>query len=175
MPEPRRRCATDEPGQAKLTSRRIEQIDTANDVGYPLRVIVDGHGELIGPVTEAVAHQHVPTLPAGVLFLRAQQFVEEALGAGIHAHAPTDTLSQWNVAVPAGARIHIAWNVGPSARAAEHQLTIDQRLQRLAVDRVALALPDHGAVGREAEPRQVFEDRGLVFRPRALPIVVFDP
>src|SRR5687767_9772208 len=136
MPEPRRRCATDEPGEAKLTSRRIEQIDTANDVGDPLRVIVDRDGELIGPVTEAVAHQHVPALPAWILFLRAQQFVEEALGAGIHAHAPTDAIGYRNVLFPADARIHVAWNVGPSARATEHQLSIDQRLQRLPVDRV---------------------------------------
>src|SRR5688572_9035694 len=169
MPEPRRRCTTDEPGQAKLTSRRIQQIDTANDVGYPLRVIVHRHGELIGPVTEAVADQHVPALPARVLFLGTHQLVEEAFGAGIHPHAPADALRQRDVAVPASARIHIAWNVGSRTATAEHQLTIDQRLQRLAVDRVALALPGDGAVVREAEPRQVFEDRRLVLRPRTLP------
>src|SRR5687768_6105363 len=128
MPEPRRRGATDEPGQAKLTSRRIEQIDTADDVGDSLRVIVHRHGELIGPVTEAVADQHVPTLPAGVLLLGTQQLVEEALGAGIHTHAPTDALCQRDVAVPASARIHLGWNVGSRTATAEHQLTIDQRL-----------------------------------------------
>jgi hypothetical protein len=39
---------------------------------------------------------------------------------------------------------------------------------------LAIALADHLAVMLEAEPRQVFDDRGLVLEPRSLAIVILD-
>ena len=35
-------------------------------------------------------------------------------------------------------------------------------------------MPDQWTVGREPQPRQILEQRGLIFRAAALPIVILD-
>ena len=48
-------------------------------------------------------------------------------------------------------------------------------MQRLAINRIAFTLPHRRTVSNESQPRQIFEQRGLVLGAAALPIVILDP
>lgn len=65
MKKPRWSRPTKEAGELDLPSRGQEQILTTNDEGHLLVQVVNGHGELIGPVATAVANQHVAALARG--------------------------------------------------------------------------------------------------------------
>src|SRR5687767_12467487 len=130
-------------------------------------MIVNRNGELVGPVAKSVANQHVATLPAGLLLLWPEQLVEKPLDAGIDPHAPSGAVLQRKILLATRARIDIACDIGTRARACKHQLAIDQRLQGLSIDCITLALPDDGTIERKAEPREIFQDRGLIFRARS--------
>src|SRR6185436_20493621 len=105
MPEARRRFAPEQARQPNLASGGRQQILAANHVGDALQVIVDGHGVLIGPVAEAIAHQQIAALLARILFLRPEDFVEEALGTRLDDHAPADVAAEGDALVAAGVRI----------------------------------------------------------------------
>ena len=64
-------------------------------------MIVNRRHELIGPVVEAIAHQQIAALQAGILLLGPEQFIEKTLGARIDAHAPSDAVGEGNIFVAA--------------------------------------------------------------------------
>src|SRR5690349_12732810 len=114
-------------------------------------MIVDGGDELIGPVAEAIAYQQIAALPARLLLLRPEAFVEEAFGARIDPDAPSHGAGQADLFFAAGVGIAPLsgsrlpapgprFNLAARAGAAVDHLAIDQRLQRPSIDRIALAL-----------------------------------
>src|SRR5689334_16975423 len=115
MPEARRRGAAEQARETNLPTRGCKQIFTADHVGDFLQVIVDGRDELIRPVAEAIAHEQIAALPARVLFLWAEEFVEEFLDARIDSHAPTDIVGERDFFLATRVRIKLALNFAAGA------------------------------------------------------------
>src|SRR5581483_7652629 len=178
-----------QPRELNLSPRGVEQILAAHDVRDPLLHVVDRGGELIRPVPLAIADDEVPALQMGALLLRSEPQIDEALDRRLQAHAQRHarTVVQPARAARAGIRelgIDAArrWSrrlrrgdVAARARARVDEPLRAKTLERARVDLAALALPRHPPGPAKAEPRQILEDRGVVGRPAALPIVVLDP
>src|SRR5262245_58221713 len=78
MKEGRRLLAPQRPRQLDLPPRRYQQVVAAYDERHLLCRVVNGRGELIGPMAVAIAHQKVAALLRRTLFLRAVTEVEES-------------------------------------------------------------------------------------------------
>src|SRR3954464_281842 len=97
------RClAAQQAGQANLSAGRRQQVLAAYDDVDPLAEIIDTHRELVGPVAETIADQHVSALLRRVLLLPTQALVDERLDARVDAQAPPGVVSQRQAAVAAG-------------------------------------------------------------------------
>ena len=70
--ERRRPLAAEQPRETDLTAGRRQQVLAADHQVDALAVVVDGGGELVGPVAEPIADQHVAALPRRILFLRSE-------------------------------------------------------------------------------------------------------
>src|SRR5258708_29669062 len=70
--ERRRPLAPEEAREADLAARGRQQILAADHEVDALAVVVDGGGELVGPVAEPIANQDVTALLGRILFLRAE-------------------------------------------------------------------------------------------------------
>jgi hypothetical protein len=65
--------------QTKLTPRGRGEIFTANDVGNPLRHVVDGDRELVRPVAVAIAQQQIAALTVGFMLDHSEEKIVERL------------------------------------------------------------------------------------------------
>jgi hypothetical protein len=100
--------------------------------------------------------------------------VVERFVSGFDADAPAHIVAERDAAVAAGAGIAQPGHVFPRATATVDETRGDQRLERSAIRGVAFALSRRNHVRRKTKPREILEDRCLVFRPAALAIVIFD-
>ena len=147
-----------------------------------LQDVVDGGRPLIRPVAEPIANQQVTALQGGLLLLKSAQQIRERLNARRDPHTPVHIVSERDGAIAAGAAPALKsrpayicrLQLRPRARAAVHEPARYQTREHVAVCLIPLALSRHDLVGHEAEPREVFEDRGFVLRSAALSVVVFD-
>src|SRR3954464_2431570 len=181
-------------GDANLPAGRRQQVLAAYHDVDPLAEIIDTHRELVGPVAETIADQHVSALLRRVLLLPTQALIDERLDAGVHAHAPPGVVSQRQAAVAAVAvvtQFHVRGRTrevrrpkskvrGPAldllARAvARINEPLPREIRnRVAVDRIAFARTDEREVGAIPQPVEILEDARVVLRTAALAIVILD-
>ena len=115
--------AAEQTRELDLPAGRGQQVDAANDQVDALPRVVHGDRELIRPVAEPVANQHVAALLCRRLLLPAEQRILERLDTGRQAHAPADTVRERQVAIAACARILSArrWSPGRAPPAASER------------------------------------------------------
>ena len=190
----RRDLAAEKTRELDLPAGRRQQIHAANDQVDALAPVVHGDRELIRPVAEPVANQHVAALLRRRLFLPAEQRIFEHLDTRRQAHAPAEAVGQRQVAIAARAGIfQLATRVRrgaghrqrtPCAVAGVDQSPVAQPAQCLVVDGLAVALAsitppraEHARgihVGHELQPVEIVEDAAFVLRPAALAVVILD-
>src|SRR4051812_23183280 len=161
MEEGRWRLPAEQAGEANLSAGRRQQVLAADHDVNPLPEVVDTHGELVGPVTEPIADQHVTALLRRVLLLATQALVDERLGPGIYAHAPTGIVTQRQAAFAAVAVVaqFVVRRPTPEVRRPKSKVRgptfdllaravagVDERLLReirdgVAIGRIVFALP----------------------------------
>ena len=83
-----RRRAPEQAGEPELAAGGGEEILAADHEVDPLFPIVDGDGELIGPLAMAVAHEEIAALCHRVLGLWAEPQIIELLGGPTGHHHP---------------------------------------------------------------------------------------
>ena len=98
MQKRRGALAAEQAREPDLPAGRGKQILTANHEIDLLVEIVDADGELISPVAPSIADQHVAALLRRIVLLRSEPPIDEALDAGVHAHAPANAVDQRNPA-----------------------------------------------------------------------------
>src|SRR5258708_5315376 len=147
--ERRRPLAPEEAREADLAARGRQQILAADHEVDALAVVVDGGGELVGPVAEPFANQDVTALLGRILFLRAENLVDECFNSGIHPHPPPDAVSQRQAPLTAPAGVaqfrRSEFDVLYLLPRAITRVDKPQRredVHRFAIDRAALALAD---------------------------------
>jgi D-aminopeptidase len=188
------RClsAAEQPRQPDLTAGRRKQILPADDEVDPLAPIVHGDGELIRPVAQPVADQHVAALCRRVLLLPAHHRIVKNLHPWQQSHAPTEPVAQGQMTIAAATRIA---KLGPDAAGAGLDLAsravarVDEtagakNLDGFPVDGLAVALtavararPEFSGgedVRSEIQPVEVIENAGLIPGQAALAIVILD-
>ena len=183
MVEAWRRRATEQPCEAQLARSGREEVFAANHEVHALIEVVHDDGELIRPVTEAVAHQQVAALRGGRLMHGTEALVDECFLAVVHADATGGRRVGRKRARPAASgvsrflaeaagvvRLEIA--AGTIARIGESGRA--QLLQRGCVALAALALPRCDRIGHESEPVEILDDRVGVFVAASRAIVIFE-
>ena len=75
----------EQPAQANLAAGGAQQVFAANDQVDFLLEVIHNHGEMIRPVTQAIAEQHVAALDGRLLHLLAENGVGESFLARIHS------------------------------------------------------------------------------------------
>jgi hypothetical protein len=191
--EARRFVSTEEARQPDLTAGRLEQIDASNDEVDVLEPVVDGDGELVGPVSEPIAYQHVSALRRRFLALRPESEVVEALDSIIHAQAPAESRGDRLAAFPAPSNVNRfpSWRpwrgrqLRSRAAAAEEEPLSLESLRRRLVDPSAIALSPVARtraiggggedVGAEPEPIEIVEYRRFERLSAPLAVVILDP
>ena len=90
MHEYRRRGPSEQPPEQELAAGRLQQILAPDHEVDAVAEVVHHHGELVGPLAQAVPQQQVPALRRRVLSRGPEPRVLEALDAGIdpEPHAP---------------------------------------------------------------------------------------
>src|SRR4051812_41515554 len=181
-------------GDANLPAGRRQQVLAAYDDIDPLTEVINTHGELVGPVAETIADQHVSALLRGVLLLPTQALVDERLDSRVHAHAPPGTVSQRQAAFAAVAVVAqfvvrgstrevrrpkskvrgASFNLLARAVARVDESLPIQFRDSFTIDRIPLALTDEREVGAITEPVEILEDARVVLRTAALAIVILD-
>ena len=91
MQELRRRLAPQHAGEADLPARRVQQVGAPDHEVDRLLPVVNGDGELVGPVAAPIPDQQVAALGRGILHLGTEPEVVEALDAGIDPHPPAES------------------------------------------------------------------------------------
>ena len=192
----RRRLAAEQPGQAELDGRRVEQVAAADDEVDAVPHVVDDHAERVRPVAHPVAHEQI----AGRRRLvghRPRQQVDPALRArpDRHPQARAPVLGERPRPAPARApdpaprppalrlvrgerRPRAVAGVHEPVRRAAGRARPRRRRPRPTGDRASGRARNAASgrlVGREAQPLQVVEHRRLELGPRPLPVVVLDP
>ena len=115
MQEGRGLLASEETREAGLPSGGLQQVDAANDDVDALAPVVDGDGELIGPVPMPIAQQHVAALRGWNLALRTQPEVVECFRSRIHSYPPAVSVGERKPLVAAVARVMELRRVRPAA------------------------------------------------------------
>jgi hypothetical protein len=196
VPERSRPLAPEQACEPDLAAGGRQQVFAADHEVDPLSVVVDGDGELIRPVAEPIADHDVAALLRRILFLGAEDFVDEPLDTGVHPYTPSDAVSERQSAIATLSGIpqlrcvaRLAPPAFAKAAAGSRASRLDlfpraitgideplrgQYVDRFSIDRLALALSDDGEVGPVAEPIEIVEDAHFVLRTAALAIVVFD-
>ena len=175
MKKCRRTLAAEQTGKLDLAAGRIEQILAAYDEIHVLQPVVDDDGELIRPVAVPIADEQIAALFGGPLLLRPEPKIVEPLDRGIQPDP--DTQRRRTRQIPCRGRFR---DNGPAptsvarALARVRQSALAQIIERALVHRAALALPGQLPIGREPEPREVFEQRRLELRAASSAIVIFD-
>ena len=72
MKVPRRLKSAQHPGEPELAARRRQQVLAANNNVDAVPDVIDGHGELVGPLPKPVTQQQIATLALRPLLLRAE-------------------------------------------------------------------------------------------------------
>src|SRR5262245_4453488 len=181
MKKLRRLDSAKETCELDLAARGREQIVTTNHQRHALLEIVDCRHELISPVAFAIAHEQVAALLRRPLFLRPVPQIVEALDRWSQTDAQSETRTFGQAFRGAGAgisklalRLPCCRDVLSRTLARVDETGRSQTRERMLVDRASIALPDERLVGLEAEPFQILENRALVLRTAALPIVILD-
>jgi hypothetical protein len=196
MVQKRRRCpSAQQPREANLPAGGRQQIDPSDDEVDALPEIVHRDRELVGPVAEPIADEHVTALQRWVLLLRSKPLVDESLDARIDPHAPAMAVNERQSPTAAaagvpqfrGSRIEgreSVLDLAPGAITTVYESLRCEDVHRLAIDRVAIALAAAAAprakagrgedVGAIAEPVEIVEDARFVLGTAALAIVILD-
>lgn len=184
--EARRLGAAEKARELDLTSGRGEEVLAADDDVDLLLEIVRRHRELVGPATVAIARQQIAALLGRNLTLpAAAQVVEPDLfrlepdpphrrRVGRHGAIATRP----RVAELAAARLAGGFDLPSGTSAGVDEAANRERRERPLVNPVAIALPrprfGQVAVGDEAKPVEIFQQRRLVLRPTPRSVVVLD-
>ncbi len=188
MVEKRGRGFTSEhASQRDLSSRRRQEILTPDHQRDTLEKIVDGDGELVGPVTVPIPQQQVSALLRGSLLERSEPQVGESFRQVGHLQAQPAT---WSLVEPAFATTAVvAFAASPAdvlgakmdlrarARADVHMMCITEPLEHGGIGLVPIALAHNrvaALVRDEAEPVEIVEQRCLEMRPAADAVVILD-
>jgi hypothetical protein len=78
---------TEQPRQPELPAGRGQQIASPNDQVYFLAGIVHYHGEMVGPISQAVSEEKIAALLGGLLDLLTHEAIHEPLGPGLDLYS----------------------------------------------------------------------------------------
>lgn len=194
--EPRWRSAPEHPRQSYLSARGREEILATDHEIDALFDVVDDDGELIGPVSTAVAREEVAALVVRVLRHGPKAKIVEVLGeAGCHENAACRRDVRIDLACAAGAGIsefrgvrrtrrcacdidpRTAAGVGQTARVQLREASLVARgVVTLSLARLTGAESGGAhAIWHQSQPVEIVEERLFVLGPTAAPIMIFHP
>ena len=173
--------AAEQAGQLDLAAGGLQQVHAPNHQRDALFHVVDGCGELVGPVAVPIADEQVAALFGRDLRLRTEAQVVEVLlrnrarrtrrpRPGISAkplsrqvpgYQSSSEARRGHGGRPEGLRYSRAGDTSRHTRR-RRRGPLAQAVEGAFVDRSPLALPDHRFIGYEPKPRQIFEDRLFV-------------
>ena len=183
MGEDRGRLAPEQSSQPDLGRRRGEQVSAADHQVDRLTKVVDDDREPVCPVPVAIADRQVAGTRGDLVGARPDDGIHPALRAAPERHAQDRAvqLAMAAIARTAGSVPQSPVLVGPGLeRRARAVAAVDEDLaaepfEGRDVRRVVVDWRTGPVVGREPQPGQVLEQRSLVLRTAAHPVVVLDP